>query len=140
MIHFLYLILIFPLLVSCQSDNKCRNDLEFLKVRNSNYQYNCGIEFLKIDKKQDLEYICEEFTKMERSYPLTTSHHRGYLEITIIPSESKFFNEVVTLLFTHKKGYIFKMQNGLNYKNDDLADFLIKKMEITKLYSDTICE
>ena len=138
--YLFYLSLIFPFLVCCQFDSKCRNDLEFFKIRNSNYQYNCGIELLKIDNEKDLEYICKEFTKMERVYPLTTSHHSGYLEITITPSESKFFKDVVILIFTQKKGYIFKMQNGLNYKNNDLADFLIDKMGIINIYSDVICQ
>ncbi|KIX21542.1 hypothetical protein SY27_07530 [Flavobacterium sp. 316] len=49
-----------------------------------------------------------------------------------------FFPKVVTLLFTHKNGYIFK-KDGDVYKNDVLANYLINLFQIKKVYSNEKC-
>jgi|SRR5690554_2293998 len=122
--------LIFPFLSSCQSNNGCGENLEHLKLYNSDHKRNLGLEYTIIDKKEDLDYICSEFDKMEQVYPITTNHNKGYIDIMIRPTDNLFFEEKITLIFTVKKGNIFRMQDGLHYKNDELVKFLIKSLKI----------
>lgn len=121
--------------MSCISNNSCKEVLEF-KIRNSNHAYNCGLKYRTLRVTDDIEYICKEFKELEKVYPITTSYNNGYLSIIMNHNESQ---EIITLILTVKKGYIFRMQNGLNYKNDELANFFIEKLEIKNVYSDTIC-
>ena len=128
------------LATSCQDEFTCRQDIKFMEARNSNHAYNCGVEYLTFDNKMDLEFICNEFSKMERIFPVTTNYNSGYISISLHPSNNLFFEEVVTLIFTMEKGFVFKMQNRLNYQNDALADFLIQKMGIKNIYSVELCK
>ena len=125
---------------SCQN-SFCDNELENIYIRNSNYSYNCGLEQITIENKEDLKFICEEFTKMNKVYVLGTNYNSGYLEIIKNKStNNRLSKNFVTLIFTVEKGYIFRLNDGFNYKNDTLSLFLINKLKIENIYSEEVCE
>jgi hypothetical protein len=125
---------------SCQN-SFCDNELENIYIRNSNYSYNCGLEQITIENKEDLKFICEEFTKMNKVYVLGTNYNSGYLEIIKNKStNNRLSKNFITLIFTVEKGYIFRLNDGFNYKNDTLSLFLINKLKIENIYSEEVCE
>ena len=125
---------------SCQN-SFCDNELENIYIRNSNYSYNCGLEQITIENKEDLKFICEEFTKMNKVYVLGTNYNSGYLEIIKNKStNNRLSKNFITLIFTVEKGYIFRLNDGFNYKNDTLSLFLINKLKIENIYSEVDCE
>lgn len=112
-------------------DFKCDSSLESMIIRNSNYEYNGGLPTLKIIDENEINNICSEFQKMERGYFLTPNYSNGYLDIRLLSKN----NELVTLYFTVRKGYVFGMQDGRYYKNDALAKYLIELLQIKDVYS-----
>ena len=83
-ITFIYLsIFFFPTFAGCQSNVECKSNLERMIIRNSNYEYNCGLEAITLKKSEELNYICNEFERLERVYPISTNYNRGYLQIIL---------------------------------------------------------
>ena len=122
---------------SCQKLD-CPEDLNSFTIRNSNYEYNCGISDMDIISKSDVNYICRELTRLQKINYVMTSYNNGYMSITYNSESMDFFPETVTLIFTVKNGYIFK-KDGNIYKNDVLANHLIRLFEIKDVYSDKKC-
>lgn len=129
---------LFPFFCSCQN-NFCETEIEYLYVRNSNYEYNCGLEEIIIKDKETLEFICLELTKMSKVNLLGTNYNSGYLSISNRKSDKVFFKKSMTLVFTVKNGYVFKMQDG-TYKNDSLSLYLINKLKIKNIYAEEFCK
>ena len=137
---YIYTIMFALFICSCQN-SFCDNELENIYIRNSNYSYNCGLEQITIENKEDLKFICEEFTKMNKVYVLGTNYNSGYLEIIKNKStNNRLSKNFITLIFTVEKGYIFRLNDGFNYKNDTLSLFLINKLKIENIYSEEVCE
>jgi hypothetical protein len=131
----------FALFICYCQNSFCDNELENIYIRNSNYSYNCGLEQITIENKEDLKFICEELTKMDKVYVLGTNYNSGYLEIIKNKStNNRLSKNFVTLIFTVEKGYIFRLNDGFNYKNDTLSLFLINKLKIENIYSEVDCE
>lgn len=130
--------ILFPFFCSCQN-TFCEAEIEQLYIRNSNYEYNCGLEELIIKDKETIDYICQELTKMNKINLLGTNYNSGYLSISKSKSDNIFFKKTITLIFTVKNGYVFKIQDG-TYKNDNLSIYLINKLKIKNIYSEEFCK
>jgi hypothetical protein len=136
---YIYTIMLVLFICSCQN-NFCDNELENIYVRNGNYTFNCGLEHITIENKEHLKFICEELTKMNKVYVLGTNYNSGYLEIIKNKSNDSFLKNSITLIFTVENGCIFRLNDGFNYKNDELSLFLINKLKIENIYSEELCE
>lgn len=115
-------------------------ELDNLYIRNSNYEYNCGLEEIIIEDKEDLNFICQELTQMSKVNLLGTNYNSGYLTIIKNKSNTNLYKKSITLIFTVKNGYVFELHDGFTYKNDTLSLFLIDKLKITNIYSESLCK
>lgn len=134
--YFIKFFLVSVLFVSCK-DSICPKDLNSFSLRNSNYEYNCGLSSIDIISKNEIDYICTELSRLEKINFVMTSYNNGYITITY-NTESIFFSEATSLVFTVKNGYIFK-NNGNFYKNDVLANYLITLFKIENVYANDKC-
>lgn len=66
-------IFIFSTFAGCQTNVECRSNLERMIIRNSNFEYNCGLESITLKNSEELNYICNGSERLERVYPLTTN-------------------------------------------------------------------
>lgn len=127
-------------LAGCKESLSCQKNLQNITMRNSNSIYNCGNEYLTLRDKGDLSKICMEFDSMEKAYFLLTNYNSGYVDIAINYKNNTFSSEMITLIFTINNGYVFRMQDGMKYKNDRLAEYVIDLLEIKEVYSDVLCD
>ncbi|UOX34838.1 hypothetical protein LXD69_04840 [Flavobacterium sediminilitoris] len=123
--------------ISCKGVS-CPEDLKSFSIRNSNYEYNCGLPNMDIITKKEIDFICNELSRLQKINFVMTSHHRGYMSIKYNTGSKDFFPKETTLIFTVKNGYVFKTDGDV-YKNDVLANYLINLFEIKKVYSDEKC-
>lgn len=133
-----FLYLLFFSNLSCQNIS-CPEDLNSFSIRNSNYEYNCGLSNIDIISKKEVDYMCSELSRLQKVNFVMTSYNNGYMSIKYNTANEGLFPQVVTLIFTVKNGYIFK-KDGMVYKNDILADYLIKLFKIKNVYSDEKCK
>lgn len=119
-----------------QSAKDCLTINDSFTFRNSNYLWNCGLEQVKVASTKELKYICKQYSKMEQLSPFTlVNDSRGYVEISY-----KSAPGVSSLIFTLDNGYIFNLGPGGFYRNDELAEYIIDKLEIKDLRSTELCE
>jgi|JI8StandDraft_1071087.scaffolds.fasta_scaffold90043_3 hypothetical protein len=138
------LLIIISLFYSCAktvSMNDCIKCNSSISIRNSNYAYNCGLEKVSLTDKKDIKFFCEQMNKLEALSSFTqVNRSRGYIELNYKNSPRVSVLTFVLGRNNKVERYVFNIGTGKFYRNDTLAQFLIKKMEIKDINSSDSCK
>lgn len=122
--------------LSCQGQIGCPDDENKIYLVNPAYKYNCGL-FKKELILDDYNNVCSYLESMESPVFAMINNHELIVEINFDDSNFHTYQQTITLAVTENYGNIFQMQDGLYYKNDELAETIIELLEIKDIYKET---
>lgn len=130
-------ILIFSfILSSCQGQIGCPEGKSKIYLINAAHKYNCGL-----DKKEIVldEYntLCSYLSNMEGPVFAMINNHELIVEINFDNLNFHTYKQTITFAITKNHGNVFKMQDGLYYRNDELAEYILSLLEIKDIYKET---
>ena len=126
----LILIMVFCFL-NCSEIPCLENDklLKVVKIENGGHIWNCGSKFWEADNNE-LSEICKLLNNSKEINQTSVRLSNWRLDIYFNGEEEKRFAEHLSLYNTESSGFIFRKFDNC-YSNNELAEYLIKKVGIT---------
>ncbi|MCE3074185.1 SPRY domain-containing protein [Chryseobacterium gwangjuense] len=120
--NYIYLAFIFIFLISCKNKSLECNATN-IEIENRWYEYNGGIDNLKVKDKNDLIFICKRVNQFSKGEEVRVSHNHGYLTI--------FLNgQKIDMIFTVKNGVVYSVDVGRYVYDEELTNHIMKMMKI----------
>lgn len=108
-------------LFGCKTPLECKD--VSISIENRWYDKNGGIEFLKIEDKKDIFFICEKISEFSKGEYVRVSNNHGYLQLLIN-------NQKMDMIFTVGNGVVYRVSPGKYVYDEALTKRIMKLMKI----------
>lgn len=121
--HLYNMFFVLMFLMCCKNKSVDCNNAD-IEIENRWYEYNGGLDNLKITDARDLTFICNRINQFSEGKEVRTSYNQGYLTI--------FLNgRKIDMIFTVKNGVVYNVGIGKYVYDEELTNYIMKRMMIS---------
>lgn len=108
-------------LFGCKTPLECKD--VSISIENRWYDKNGGIEYLKIEDKKDIVFICQRIKKFKEGKEVRVAYSYGDIDVLINKKK-------LQAIFTYRNGVVYRVSPGKYVYDEALTKRIMKLMKI----------